>query len=689
MPPKKVKAPSEVPALLPDHAESCSKASPKPMRMDNDNVNLCVVGGVSTGKSTVLNALFLETISPTSIKRTTMVPTVYIETMKDITAKEIFAKIDAKNRELIEKSEKGKTVDPADYTELRFEVGKLNVNIADCLFNIYDIPGLNDARTKQIYYDYLKSAIEHFNLILLIIDINSGMNTSDEMDILKFIVKYTKRFKHRNIRTLVVANKADDMQLGPNKTLRFGRDMQEMFDQVESSVKEEFEDSDVEDHLLGVIPLCALDAYLYRMIRNPKPDFELTPAQIHKIGTNDCGKKFSLLDPEEQKTKVLEIVKDDKFLKDVIELSGFSQMERKLAEHLNTTHKMDRVGNIMARLESIDVEGEIMEVMSASTHISSLYMALKRSEKQLSTVKERLKVYAGSIKPIDPSLYQESMMELFQTLRKYAIPFWTHGHCNFGYDEVGYCTDVITNHPTRNRKVDIQQCSITFSMMWISMYLSSFNGFRSLITESDFVMDFCDEDYFTTEEKRNLFPTTLCETIWAYLKDSFPHHKCAYGLNYCIDTMQIIGYFDIEHVKILIDSFFDPSQRTYDPTLPWTMYEHRDINATRTLQVVKRIAPFVSKEFNEQIARHIVVVFFQAKEECSAEEITIRRMMYVRRGETCVRLLMDLIKKVDYRIIIEGWKAEYETDPRFELDLYYLSTLETSVKTQAPVSLLD
>ena len=44
------------------------------------NVNIALIGAVSAGKSTLLNALFLEKLSDMKIKRTTMVPQVYSET---------------------------------------------------------------------------------------------------------------------------------------------------------------------------------------------------------------------------------------------------------------------------------------------------------------------------------------------------------------------------------------------------------------------------------------------------------------------------------------------------------------------------------------------------------------------------------------------------------------------------------
>ena len=56
-------------------------------------------------------------------------------------------------------------------------------------------------------------------------------------------------------------------------------------------------------------------------------------------------------------------------------------------------------------------------------------------------------------------------------------------------------------------------------------------------------------------------------------------------------------------------------------------------------------------------------------------------MLYARRSEDCVRLILDLIPKMDYTTLIEGWKEEYEEDPRFELDMYYLDNAASGIAT--------
>jgi GTP-binding protein EngB required for normal cell division len=327
-----------------------------------DNINLCFVGGVSTGKSTVLNSVFCEELTQCKIKRTTMWPTVYVENenIKDISTEEIYKIITEKNKEIIEKTESGQKLDSGDYKELVFNVGKLDINILeDSYVNVYDIPGLNDARTKHIYYDYLENNFHKFNLVVFLVDIQSGLNTSDEMDMLRFIINNTKdqfKINQRQIYTLVIVNKADDMQTEEDSDkLEITGELREMFDQVENTVETEFADNGLKNALIGVIPLCARDSYLYRMVKKHGKNFKLTPEQILKIGVNENGKKFSTLKPATQEARVNEILKDESFVNTMIKLSGFSRLESILHKFLQDNNKGSklRIDNLMYELKKL------------------------------------------------------------------------------------------------------------------------------------------------------------------------------------------------------------------------------------------------------------------------------------------------------------------------------------------------
>lgn len=406
------------------------------MEIPSKNVNLCLVGGVSTGKSTVLNSFFLQQFAPSSKQRTTMVPIVYVESESDpdtdLTAA-IYSAVEEKNRDLLDKSSKGVPPQTADYNEMVFPVGKLDISLrCDCRFNIYDIPGLNDARTKNLYYDYLRATFAKFNVVILLVDVQSGINTSDEMDILKFVVGETTRHKAtRKIRTIVVANKCDDMQLDDaatvvtnkhddmhwddaTKRLTLEGELQTMYAQVVSTVTETFLAAGIEEHLIGVVPLCALDAYLYRMIRKHGADFKLSPEQILKIGVNEQGKKFSKMSRAKQEAAVAEIVRNESFLRDMIDLSGFAGFETMLQKHLRGSYKTDQIANILATLAPFNVDAEIAPYINKPP---GLFSHLPK-DFPWTAVRAHIAAYKR-LAEVDKAMHVQKCGELYDKLSKY------------------------------------------------------------------------------------------------------------------------------------------------------------------------------------------------------------------------------------------------------------------------------
>jgi GTP-binding protein EngB required for normal cell division len=409
-----------------------------------DNINLCFVGGVSTGKSTVLNGIFCEELTQCKIKRTTMWPTVYIENKSnhDLPTEEIFRIISEKNKEIIEKTESGQKFTKKDYKELVFNVGKLDINILENSYvNVYDIPGLNDARTKDIYYDYLETNFHKFNLVVFLVDIHSGLNTSDEMDMLRFITNNTRdQFKtnSRNIYTLVIVNKADDMQTDEDSDrLEITGELREMFEQVETTVTKEFTSKGLKDNLIGIIPLCAIDAYLYRMVKKHGRNFKLTQEQILKIGVNQNGKKFSTLKPATQEARVYDILNDQEFINTMIKLSGFSRLESILHQFLKDNDKGSklRIDNLLYELKQLPKLRDITNKKG--------WFELETFEKLILQYK---KIY-DNIKLIDTAEYNSIMTSFvseIETILKEKVSTWL-GSINILIDEYNNFVTKILN----------------------------------------------------------------------------------------------------------------------------------------------------------------------------------------------------------------------------------------------------
>ena len=516
------------------HEEEYADAADE-IQIPTDNINLCFVGGVSTGKSTVLNSVFCEELTQCKIKRTTMWPTVYVENdfVQDISPEEILKIISEKNKEIIEKTETGQKLDSGDYKELVFNVGKLDINILeDSYVNVYDIPGLNDARTKHIYYDYLENNFHKFNLVVFLVDIQSGLNTSDEMDMLRFIINNTKdQFKRnqRHIYTLVIVNKADDMQTEEDSDkLEITGELREMFEQVENTVHTEFANNGLKNSVIGVIPLCARDSYLYRMVKKHGNKFKLSPEQILKIGVNENGKKFSTLKPATQEARVNEILKDESFVNTMIKLSGFSRLESILNQFLQDNNKGSklRIDNLMYELKKLPKLHDFTAGQS--------WFNLKSLTK---LVEQYNKIY-NNIALIDKNEYDASMTSFvteFAPILQQKVRTWygTVDELIDSYDKVN--TEIITPYIRQHK--DCYNTSVYPSFL-TERVLSLIGEELNSVLTLDFIVK-----QLNILERINVFDKTTIETLFSKIvsnireNKSITFEKCCIDKECCIDDL--------------------------------------------------------------------------------------------------------------------------------------------------------
>ena len=168
------------------------------------------------------------------------------------------------------------------------------VNLEPQVFlSVYDIPGLNDAKTKNVYFQYMDTNFYKFDVILFVVDINSALNTSDEIDILDRILTNSKQnFEKFGIQNklVVVANKCDDINYNSSKDRYdfLDEELEEMYEQIISTVEQRVETVNP-DMDYRIVPLGSEDSYIYRMY-DENPDYDLDIKHINKFGSNEYGK---------------------------------------------------------------------------------------------------------------------------------------------------------------------------------------------------------------------------------------------------------------------------------------------------------------------------------------------------------------------------------------------------------------
>ena len=304
-------------------------------------INIAICGAVSAGKSTLLNSLFVSQYSDMKIKRTTMTPQVYYENneLNKIDSKVIRQENKVINDNFIKKTENQEAISINDIKENKYIVPKVHklLELKNNVFlTIYDIPGLNDGRTKDVYFQYLNSNFYKFDIIMFIVDIYSSLNTSDEVDILETLIKNAKKnYDDYGIhnKLIVLANKCDDLFLGNNQELKLDDELEEMYQQIEKVVQQKVE-AHFKDLEYSILPISSEDSFIYRMY-DRNPEYGLDIKHINKFGFNEYGKsRWNKLTDISKKTKIKSLMKDIN-IEETLYLTGFSNFKKQLQYNLN------------------------------------------------------------------------------------------------------------------------------------------------------------------------------------------------------------------------------------------------------------------------------------------------------------------------------------------------------------------
>ena len=199
-----------------------------------------------------------------------MTPQVYLEMNNQFSPEQIYQiKLNNRNinQKLIKKTENQEVINLDDIQEVKYFVPRVNNLVRNINFNqevyltFYDIPGLNDSRTKQVYFEYFNKNFSKFDIVIFMVDIYSALNTSDEIDILESIVKNSK--KSESTKLIVLANKCDDLFLDSSNKIKLDEELTEMLDQIKTTVKQKIQQLNPKLEY-DIIPISCENSYIYR-----------------------------------------------------------------------------------------------------------------------------------------------------------------------------------------------------------------------------------------------------------------------------------------------------------------------------------------------------------------------------------------------------------------------------------------
>ena len=289
-----------------------------------ENVHIAILGPISAGKSTLLNALSCDTMSEMKRKRTTMTPQIYniVYDPKIITPSEEIARLNKEaNERILSLRERGEYNHANMIQACNYNISPLPdfIDLPDkkSTYSILDMPGLND-QGSAIFTDFIKHHSHNIDVYILVFDINSSLNTTDEVNIINLVIEQVKKNQHGYIHVLI--NKADDITYSDDGKFEFtNEELKELYEQAERTITELFNKSGIYrygsneimnksrkkvksdvKYMYSISPICASQAYVYRTIKY-NPNGHIEESAIDPIIINEVGKK------ELQKLKGIEM----------------------------------------------------------------------------------------------------------------------------------------------------------------------------------------------------------------------------------------------------------------------------------------------------------------------------------------------------------------------------------------------
>lgn len=300
------------------------------MKNDKLEIRIALLGYVSVGKTTLLNALLGDKFSEVSKKRTTAgINNFRISSraeLNSMSAHETLTQITEENIHLRQSHE---IQESTFNVELNEEIVEMR---EDTDLIIVDIPGVNEAKHSKMYLDFAEDSWETFDCAILVMDAEKGVNTEEQVDLLKFVKLLSSKYK--SVPLVVVSNKVDD----PDDAELMG-----LVDEVRLKIENIFDVSDRKKYLesilegecpasnvdLAFFPISAENAFLYRTASRLKCDelHKLGSQYIDKIGHEEVGIfKWKKLTTEKKHELVYDVVSDPKLFRERMESSNFHNL---------------------------------------------------------------------------------------------------------------------------------------------------------------------------------------------------------------------------------------------------------------------------------------------------------------------------------------------------------------------------
>jgi GTPase SAR1 family protein len=334
-------------------------------------IKVAVMGPVSAGKSTLINAMLVGKYSEVSIQRTTASVNFFRLSPPPLSpplASEpsqaswpmVPDKSDAEEDILKEISTDNKALRGLDEVgEKTFEVEGVHLcdTREDTKVVIVDIPGINEADSSSKYRDYVTNHWDQFDCVILVMDARHGVNTEEQIGLLELVKTNLKDKK--DLPVIILFNKVDELDHEEeNEVLQEARDKISSLFGIKKSrdIAQEIIDcsSDAPGNLKNLtkkgkylpifLPISARNGYVFRLapVVDESRFMELEKDLVEALGREQIGvRRWNKLTKSEKYKKAYEAISDPEVYKEELRTSNFGGFLQILSHCIGGTTTQD------------------------------------------------------------------------------------------------------------------------------------------------------------------------------------------------------------------------------------------------------------------------------------------------------------------------------------------------------------
>ncbi|CAJ1957799.1 unnamed protein product [Cylindrotheca closterium] len=189
-----------------------TKDDPPPMKSPPTfQIKVALIGNVSAGKTTVVNALFRDKFGEVSMKRTTAGINEFAISSRNEWALVSEAPRDSHSvlKEITQDNLELRTSEEVKTKRFEIELDEALCDMRkDTQLVVVDIPGINEADMSKKYKNYVESHWNTFDCVVVVMDGRQGVNTEEQVSLLRFVKSNLESKK--DVPIVILCNKIDD-----------------------------------------------------------------------------------------------------------------------------------------------------------------------------------------------------------------------------------------------------------------------------------------------------------------------------------------------------------------------------------------------------------------------------------------------------------------------------------------------